>query len=95
VTRALLILALLLTFGEVSGLLDAALGDDCAVSCAARGDDGCALCPCCQQGRLACPELPAFPEPALVCERVELTPARAEPPAPLARIFHPPRSAAR
>jgi hypothetical protein len=95
VTRALLILALLLTFGEVSGLLDAALGDGCAVTCAGAGNDGCALCPCCQQGRLACPESPPRPEPTLVCERVELTPVGAAEAAPLARIFHPPRSASR
>jgi hypothetical protein len=95
VTRALLILALLLTVGEFSGLLDAVLGDGCAVSCAAGGADGCALCPCCQQGRLACPEPPTHPEPALICERVELTPTRVACAAPLARIFHPPRSASR
>ncbi|HEX5012215.1 MAG TPA: hypothetical protein VFY71_17645 [Planctomycetota bacterium] len=89
--RALLLLTLLLTVGEVTGLLDAALHQDCA-TCATTGDDGCMLCPCCSQGRLACTaDAPSLPAPTVV-ERIafrELCPA---PEAVGTRIFHPPRA---
>ena len=91
-TRVLLLLTLLLTVGEVTGLLDAALGMDCA-SCAASGDDGCMLCPCCNQGRLACTsDAPSLPAP-VAAESVAPRTRRPAPSAVIARIFHPPRAA--
>ena len=94
-TRALLLFALLLTVGEITGVLDAVLDSDCAVTCSGGGEDGCTLCPCCQQGRIACPDLPAQPQLAVSCERVELQPVLIGAAAPLERIFHPPRLVSR
>ena len=89
--RALLLLTLLLTVGEVTGLLDAALQNEC-VTCASG--DGCALCPCCSQGRLLCAdEAQRLPEPALVAA-LDVPAPRLEPVAGRPRIFHPPRSRA-
>jgi hypothetical protein len=90
--RALLLLTLLLTVGEVTGLLDAALQLDCA-SCSTADQDGCALCPCCSQGRLLCAdEAQRLPAPALVAE-LDLGAPRLAPVVERPRIFHPPRSA--
>jgi hypothetical protein len=89
--RALLLLSLLLTVGEVTGLLDAVLQKDCA-SCATTGDDGCMLCPCCHEGRLACTaDAPSLPAPIAVAH---VAPRAGRPAAEAvgARIFHPPRA---
>jgi len=87
-----MLLTLLLTVGEVTGLLDAALQSDCA-SCATTGDDGCMLCPCCHQGRLACnADAPSLPAP-IGAECIAPRARRPAPSAASARIFHPPRAA--
>ena len=90
--RALLLLTLLLTVGEVTGLLDAALRVEC-VTCTDGAGDGCALCPCCSQGRLLCvDEAQLLPAPALVAE-LDLGAPRLAPVVERPRIFHPPRNA--
>ena len=90
-TRALLLLTLLLTVGEVTGLLDMALQVECS-TCSDDGGAGCALCACCNQGRLAlADEAPALPASVLL-EQLDLGAPRAAPVAGRPRIFHPPRT---
>jgi len=95
VSRALLLLALLLTVGEVTGVLDLVLDVDCGATSAAGGEDGCTLCPCCNQGQILAPETTARPaEPGpIAC--LDVGTPRADVPPVSARIFHPPRLAAR
>ena len=94
-SRALLLVALLLTLGEVTGVLDLVLDVDCGATSAAGGEDGCTLCPCCNQGQLVAPEVTARTAEPLPVQLLDVGAPPAEAPAVATRIFHPPRLAAR